>query len=586
MDKRRREGKKITFFQSTIVRIVAVIIALVLPINIMTLVLSNMVLEKNQEEISKEIQGALDNSADNLGDILKRSTRKMIYLSYNRSGIVEMANKELNNSDKGKIYSEISKELEEVQLDYPWIDLFYFRFPMNNISISSGYPGISTELCRETIEEISREENYGWNWSYTEMEGKSALLGISSWRSSDFGMILNLERTLERLSIEKEAEGRVIFFTNKEKDLYTDAGEGYIAERDMTLEEMEGSQQYQVFYSDLEEYDLRLVEVVDWKLVNQNLPVTIKWLQSFSIITTVLVIPVLLLYVRRWISKPLNQLTKAIDRIEGGDLDYRIPEVRQGREFVQINHSFNDMMNQVNELKIDVYEKELEQKNIRMRYLSQQVQPHFILNAMNILYSYEPEEYALSQKMILCISKYFRYIVKVNAKFVELAQEMDHIKNYFEIQRARFPGLFFSIVEYEEGLRHALIPPLLIQNFAENAIKHSLKIGQKITIFVVAEYYEDDTEEPKMRIRLADTGVGISDEILEKIEIFKQTGEPQEGMGVGIQNSIERLKYIYGGENSFRIWRDENYSGTNVEMILPIHFFDEEDSQKNAYFID
>ncbi len=587
MKTRKRIKGQIAFHKSTIFRIVVVIVALVLPINVMTLVLSNMVLQKNQEEISKEIQGTLDNYADNLEDILKRSSRKMIYISYNNHNVVEFANKELNKEEKGQRYAEIRNELEDVQLDYPWIDLFYFYFPINEISIINGYPGISTELCKQVIEGASPEKGYGWNWKYVELDEKSVLVGFSTWQSADFGMLLNLERTLKKLSIEEEGDGRVIFFSNVEKNKYTDAGEAYLLERNMTLEEIEQATQYQVFYSELEGYNLKLVEIVDWDTVNQNLPATIKWLQTLAIGMTIIVIPVLLWYVRQWISKPLNQLTKAIDRIEGGDLNYRIPQGKQGREFEQINHSFNGMMDQVNGLKIDVYEKELERKNIRMRYLSQQVQPHFILNAMNILYSYEPEEYPLIQKMILCISKYFRYIVKVNAKFVELSQEMEHIKNYFEIQKARFPGLFFSIVEYEEGLRHALIPPLLVQNFSENAIKHSLKIGEKITIFVVTEYYDDGTEMPKMRIRLADTGVGIPDEVLEKIEAFQRTGVPQEGMGVGIQNAIERLKYVYSDKStSLRIWRDEEYSGTNVELILPIHFWDEEDSKEHAYFID
>ncbi len=56
-----------------------------------------------------------------------------------------------------------------------------------------------------------------------------------------------------------------------------------------------------------------------------------------------------------------------------------------------------------------------------MRFLSQQIQPHFILNAMNILYSYEKEEYPLIQKMILCLSKYFRYVVNANTDFVKLS---------------------------------------------------------------------------------------------------------------------------------------------------------------------
>ena len=298
----------------------------------------------------------------------------------------------------------------------------------------------------------------------------------------------------------------------------------------------------------------------------------LKVMQILSIVLAIVVIPLLLYFFSRQVNRPLRRLTQAIDRIEQGDLEHRIEEGRQSNEFDQINHSFNHMMDQVKELKIDVYEKELEKKDIKMQYLSQQIQPHFILNALNLLYSYEPEEYPMIQKMILCISKYFRYVVKMNAEFVELNQEMNHIKNYFEIQKARFPGLFYSIVEWNEDLSKALIPPLIVQNFAENAIKHSLKIGNRITIFVIADYFREEGQPDKMRIRLADTGEGISDELIEKIELFKKTGEHQEGLGVGIQNTIERLKYLYADKSIVRIWRDEFYGGTNVDIILPIYF--------------
>lgn len=78
------------------------------------------------------------------------------------------------------------------------------------------------------------------------------------------------------------------------------------------------------------------------------------------------------------------------------------------------------------------------------------------------------------------------------------------------------------------------------------------------------------------RVRLADTGEGISDEVEEKIRIFQETGRLQEGLGVGIQNSIERLKYLYSGKKShLRIWRDEHYSGTNVELIMPLFYAEE-----------
>ena len=567
-------GKMI--FQSTIFRIVAVIIALVLPINIMTLVLSNMVLQKNNEQISQEIENTLNTSAENLEDVLKRGSRKLIYLSVENTDFVEFASRSLDANQKVLRSMSVRDELEDLAMDYPWVDLMFFQFPANDSLIMTGHPGFSVTVYREEIlsriQAMPERSRSGFHWQYLMLDDTAALLGITRWNNACFGVLLNLERTLDKLNLTNPAEGRCIFFTDAEYTMYTRAGAEYLKAQEMTLEELTASRRYSVFDTELSEYGLHLVEVMEWDRQNENLPAAIVWVQWLSIILTILVIPLLLLYVRRWISRPLYQLVNAIERIEGGDLDYRIQIGGEGREFGQINRSFNDMMDEVQGLKIDVYEKELERKNSRMRYLSQQIQPHFILNAMNILYSYEPEEYPLIQKMVLCISKYFRYIVKVNARFVELSQEMEHIKNYFEIQKARYPELFFSIVEYEDDLGKALIPPLLVQNFAENAFKHSLKIGNRITIFVIAEHYPEKGGRRRMRIRLADTGDGMPDEVLAKIERFKETGEMQEGLGVGIQNSIERMKYLYEEENSIRFWRDEHYSGTNVEIILPVYF--------------
>ena len=97
---------------------------------------------------------------------------------------------------------------------------------------------------------------------------------------------------------------------------------------------------------------------------------------------------------------PLNQLSSAMKRIEHGDTEFRITEKSAGSEFEQINKNFNRMLDEMSELKIDVYEQQLEKEKIRRCFLSQQIQPHFILNAMNILYSYEQDEYPLIQKMI------------------------------------------------------------------------------------------------------------------------------------------------------------------------------------------
>lgn len=570
---------KRNIFQSTIARIVVVVIVLVLPINIMTLLLSNMVLSENRKQLAAETKNALEMKVSTFEDVLDRASKRLLFMCFNETTIITLAQKgkDIAHSELSSNLVMAREELKDVRQEYHWVDQVFFTFPESELVLMDGYTGIDYKNCRSMVENAQPEEGtQNGRWEFRILQETPILFGVSSWRGSNFGVIVNLEWALGSLELDQLGKERTAFFTNLEETRFTGAGAAYMEETNMTLEELRQSGRYQVYTVPMEKYGLKLIEVVEWNAQARNLPVAIYVVQVVSVGLTLLVIPLLLLYIHRQVNQPLRRLERAIDRIEAGDLGYRIRTGNEGREFEQINRSFNDMMEQVQELKIGVYEKELERKDIKMRYLSQQIQPHFILNAMNILYSYEPEEYPLIQKMVLCISKYFRYIVKVNAAFVTLKQEMDHIRNYFEIQKARFPELFFSIVEYEEGLADALIPPLLIQNFAENAIKHSLKIGNKINIYVIGEYHQEEDGQPMFRVRLADTGEGISDEVEEKIRIFQETGRLQEGLGVGIQNSIERLKYLYSGKKShLRIWRDEHYSGTNVELIMPLFYAEE-----------
>ncbi len=570
--------KQKKLFKTAISRIVIVIILLVLPINIMTLVLSNMVLSDSRAQITREVSNTLETNGDIVEDLLTRSVKRMFYMSQKDEDFVrlsalngETVENSVNEYESGLLINA-RQRLNEVRMEFPYIDLLYFYFPHKDFTIISGHPGPDIPDCRELIAASAQEkERENSQWAVMDMDGTSILFNSIMWNNTVCGSMINLEWLLERLNLDGQYDGRTIFFTNGKEDLYTSGGGLFFEEEGKSLEEMKEMDRFEIFTQDLEDFDLKLVEIIDWDQQARNLPLIIYALQFFSVVMTLAVIPVLLLYIRHSISKPLNRLIKAMDRVKQGDWDYRVTTQKQGREFEQLNGYFNDMMNEVKHLKISVYEKELERKDIKMRYLSSQIQPHFIMNALNIIYSYKPEEYPLIRKMVLCISKYLRYIVKVNEKYVELFQEMNHIKNYFEIQKARYPGMFFYIVEYDETLENALIPPLLIQNFAENAIKYSLKAGDKVTILIVAEKTTvHDTQ--FLRIRIADTGRGISDEILDKIRIFQETGVMQEGLGVGVQNSIERLKYLYSDQARIRFWKDENYQGTNVEIMLPLHF--------------
>lgn len=559
-----------------------VLILLVVPLNVLTIVLAQMNSAREQQRMKEEVQRTMDVAVANLLDDLDRAYKKELYLSFADSdfAVLERSLAGRPHSVVGEATAGVSDKVKEINQDYSEVDLVYFYFPENDYLVVDGTPGVGRSTYKEYICALNDnvELNYGVKWYTEELDGAPMLVSFSKWRGAEFGFLINLDNLISHINL-PAADDRWMFFMSEDKRLYSDTADRLFDESGMTYEEIAASKSYEVYETPIDDYGVKLVQVYQATSFWSNLSAATRVLTVISVMFTLLALPLLLYSTNRLINMPLNRLIKAIDRIEQGDLEYRIEEGNQNLEFEQINRSFNKMMEQVRTLKIDVYEKELEKKDIMMRYLSQQIQPHFVLNAMNILYSYEPEEYELSQKMILYISKYFRYIVNTNEEFVTLSMEMNHIRNYFEIQKARFPGLFYSIVEYDEDLRNALIPPLLVQNFAENSIKHSLKIGNKITIFVITDVIESEDGGKKMRIRLADTGEGMPEEVLSEIEAFKRTGERQEHLGVGIQNAIERLKYLYGDKSVIRFWNETKTHGTNIEIILPIYFEQKEDGE-------
>ena len=424
------------------------------------------------------------------------------------------------------------------------------------------YKAELTEYIQSQID--SKEVPLIGTWKIIQFSDTTLLILMSNYKNAYYGAWIDLNELANTLNLKDSNDGNIKVLTDDSGNvLYTNKNGLEKIDLNNISRRYDGVN-YVLVKAQSNYVNLELVQIMPKSQITKTLPLMIQILQVASIVALG-ILPIIMFSMQKWIVHPINSLSRAMEKIEAGDMEVRVKEEKSGSEFEQINRNFNHMMDEVSKLKIDVYEEKLEKQQIKMRFLSQQIQPHFILNAMNILYSYEKEEYPLIHKMILCLSKYFRYVVNANTDFVELSQEMNHIKNYFEIQQARYPDNFFAMVEYDEEVGDCLVPPLLVQNFAENAIKHSLKIENSIDIIVIAQKTEDNC----IRIRLSDTGEGISDELLQKVELFRKTRQQQEGLGVGIQNAIERLDILYNGSSQFKITKEKPH-GTRVEIVVPM----------------
>ena len=314
--------------------------------------------------------------------------------------------------------------------------------------------------------------------------------------------------------------------------------------------------------SRLNNSSLILSLVLSRKEVLERLPFLQK-INYYAAILLLAVVPALLLIFRKILIIPLHRINAALKRIGDEQMDYRIAEYRTSSEFANINHAFNSMMDQILQLKIDNYEREIEKNQMEVKNLQLQIRPHFLLNTFNLVYSLaQMRDYEGVQKMILCLTTYYREGIRGNEDFRTVEKELAFVENYLEMARMRYPDCFEVEFEVEEDMKQQMIPTLLIHIFVENIIAHLVRIGSFLTITIRVRKEKGD-----VLIQVCDDGEGIAPDVLDEInrgQVVMKNGEEH----IGIWNCRKRLKMLYGGRASLRV-ESEEYAGTRISIRFP-----------------
>ena len=229
----------------------------------------------------------------------------------------------------------------------------------------------------------------------------------------------------------------------------------------------------------------------------------------------------------------------------------------------ELNRKFNSMAQRIETLKIQVYEKELERMDIEAMNLRLQVNPHFIMNCLNTIFSLaKSSNVANIRKFTKYLANYLRFSLWHTSGSVQLYEEMRCVHNYVEVQKIRYPGRFTYTENIDESLMGLRLPSLMILNFVENSIKYALKMEDEIEVIVIVREEEGD-----MVISICDTGNGMDGATLEKIR-GGEAFENESGKHIGIWNCRRRLNMLYGERMYFNITSSPG-SGTQVFMRIP-----------------
>lgn len=208
------------------------------------------------------------------------------------------------------------------------------------------------------------------------------------------------------------------------------------------------------------------------------------------------------------------------------------------------------------QLQISKLEKIKEMANkAEIKALQAQINPHFLFNALNTIVSFVRIEPNKARELIIDLSTYLRYNLEVGLNPVDIYKEIEQVKAYIEIEKARYGEKLKVNYDIDENLQ-IKIPSLIIQPIVENSIKHGILKQSNIGTVNISIKKIDYNN---VKVIVEDDGIGIEEEIIKKI----QQGQVNENK-IGISNVDNRLKCLYGeGLNIERLDK-----GTRTTFII------------------
>lgn len=311
--------------------------------------------------------------------------------------------------------------------------------------------------------------------------------------------------------------------------------------------------------------------LVDYAEVFRNITLLEVFLSAVPIIITILSI-IIILYIRQWMIKPITRLTERLSQF-GDSIPPSEFFISEGiLEIDKANDKLNKVIFDMQELKIREYHSQLELKKIELNYLKNQIRPHFYLNMLSMIHSMlQTKNYKEIEELTILTSNYLRHLFMANQDFSELKDEVQHIKDYLEIQRIRYGNSIYFSLNYNDDLQNTLIPSLLLQTFIENTIKHGFSFQDLFTILLSIKKVKTENSD-YIQICIEDNGPGFSEEILSKLN-QKQSLITEDGHHIGITNTIERLNLLYPNDYTITFENNEE-GGAKILLLIPYKIID------------
>jgi len=193
----------------------------------------------------------------------------------------------------------------------------------------------------------------------------------------------------------------------------------------------------------------------------------------------------------------------------------------------------------------------------RLEILRAQLHPHFLFNALNTVSAHVERSPLTARRMLEELEELLRMaLAHSEDREVPLGREIAFVEHYLAIQKVRFKDRLVATVKADGDVLDALVPTFILQPLVENAVLYGLSPRMEKGVVEVRAWRSNG----QLHLAVQDDGPGLP-----------RDWDPEESVGIGISNTRERLRQLYGEPNQSFSISSEVGRGVCVEMSMPFH---------------
>lgn len=345
------------------------------------------------------------------------------------------------------------------------------------------------------------------------------------------------------------------------------------------LQQESGS--YQAQKGDKPFYTFSLSSYLNWRLVTtipekeltrgtDYIRRTIWW----TVLATLLIAYLIGIGFATSIVRPVRALQFFMKRVKEGDFLARA-DIESKDEIGQLTNDFNKMVEKLQVLLDEIYYSQLREKDLQLRQketelkvLQSQVNPHFLMNALETVRGMALEKDMTDISVLVAsLARLLRYNLNHAGATISLQQEIHICDMYLRIQKYRFDDKLsyeFQIPEWAEG---QIIAKFALQPLVENCVIHGIETSAQPVHIVISAAQLNDLQ---FVVEIQDSGVGIPAVKLRSLQLdLLQKDMITAVSQIGIVNVHRRISYLFGDAYGLELDSDAD-AGTLVRIKLPL----------------